>query len=90
MRHTNKALAALVAIPLIYVAAYLCLVQKDAGYSASKETLWKCAPHYRFGGQVATGVFRPAYLIDVKLRPNYWDAMLGPRKINLKRRDWMW
>lgn len=80
MRHANTLLAVLVivvVVPLVYAGAYLAVVRhKDAeGVSHWDDGAggWTCAPHYRVGGALAERFFRPAFLVDRRLRPTYWS-----------------
>lgn len=70
MRHSNRVLVVLAALPLLYVLAYLILL--DASATLPIHAFNYRLDRYRLGGQTARIVFRPLNFIDRNIRPGYW------------------
>ena len=65
-------LATLAAIPLLYVGAYLALVRAVPVTMMEGDGPWPKVPSYRFGGEMANGLFTPVQAADARIRPRYW------------------
>jgi hypothetical protein len=68
-RYLTAALAALALLPVVYVAAYLALVEP-------MELLWSRGRFatYRYGGETAKQFFAPIHHVDRYLRPALWEG----------------
>jgi hypothetical protein len=70
----RDALTAVLVLVLLYVAAYYMLLTPvhfaffSGGGGGTVRIPW-----YRFGGQIAKVIFEPAYELDRRLRPRYWE-----------------
>jgi hypothetical protein len=63
-------LAVLAALPLLYVGAYLALVQRtEPDFGGTGELRFA---YYRVGGETAKHVFAPLHAIDQRLRKRHW------------------
>jgi hypothetical protein len=85
MKHTNKILAAaaICLLPVLYVAAYLSLVQIEVPAMITGRGPWRCHPEYRAGGKAAEVFFQPAAAIDRQLRPEAWYVDLDPETMQI-------
>jgi hypothetical protein len=72
-RMVTIGLAIFAALPLLYIGAYLALMDGESLRSISFATVSHDRyTHYRFGGDFAEWVFAPANHLDRFLRPKYW------------------
>jgi hypothetical protein len=72
-------LAALVALPLVYVGSYAALVERDDSSvisvsmpNGARSNLVVPAPKYAVGGEGAAVIFEPVHFLDCKIRPWHW------------------
>ena len=69
-RNATLTLAAIALLPLLYVGAYLALVQRTEerlGYTGRFRF-----PYYRVGGETAKRIFAPLHEVDQRVRKRYW------------------
>ena len=67
-RYANVALLAAAMIPLLYVVAYLCLVQVET-YGFGDQI----RPRYLIAGEAPAMFFAPIHAADEFLRPAMWN-----------------
>jgi hypothetical protein len=67
-------LAVLAALPVIYIAAYLALLETSSRLPVSDRdsTTFVRIHSYRAGGDAAEWLFAPLNAIDRRLRPRFW------------------
>jgi len=80
----GKLFLSLVLLTLAYVSSYAALVQPSAQVVRIhlKKGEFSTEPRYRFlsdmpqVAEVAGEFYRPLFLLDTQLRPDYWEPMM--------------
>ena len=72
-KRLRQAILGLNSLALLYVAAYIILLDPTAIEQLSHPPITSRDADYRIGGEFAKSLFTPLYWLDRLLRPDYWD-----------------
>ena len=85
LRRWRRTIGATLLVPsLLYVVSYYCVVQVRqlttfrgalvvTTVSGQPKVILALEPTYRFGGAIASSIYRPLHTLDRKLRPDTWS-----------------